>query len=70
MKFIIDIFRFPFETNNDNNRFYQVMDFIFVDYPAYLYDNFQFKKLLLFPVLLFYVIRNWPEKEINSPQSK
>ena len=40
MKLIIDTFKFPFEKDYSKNRFYEVMEFVWVDYPAFLYHKF------------------------------
>ena len=56
MKLIIDTFKFPFEKDYSKNRFYEVMEFVWVDYPAFLYRKFTIWRILIFPFLLISVI--------------
>ena len=56
MKFLIDILKFPFENDYSKNRFYEVIEFVLVDYPAFLYKKFTIWRILVFPILLIAVI--------------
>lgn len=39
LTFMIDILRFPFEFRNPHNKCHQLMTFLFIEYPAYLWHE-------------------------------
>jgi hypothetical protein len=66
IKFVIDLFRYPFEIQNHNNKFYQLMQFLFKDYPAFLRNKPQLKKIIIFPFIVIAKIINNNNK--NTPK--
>ncbi len=56
LRFLIDIFRFPFAPNSKKNKFWRVLKFVYKEYLAYFWSNPNLFKILLFPFLLIYII--------------
>lgn len=56
IKFLIDLVRFPAEIGLKTNRFQQLLDFVLIDYPAYLRSKPSIGRIVLFPFLLVLVI--------------
>lgn len=56
IKFIVDVFKYPFDKNKDQNKFHQILNFVFKDYPAFLWEKPTLKRFLVFPFLLIFKI--------------
>jgi hypothetical protein len=58
IRLLIDGLKYPLDKNKKNNKFHHFMNFLFKDYPAFLWDNPNPKKIfwriLLFPFLFVY----------------
>ena len=51
---IIDFFKFPFDKNKEENKFYKILTFSLIEYPAFFWQKPSIKKLIAFPFLLIY----------------
>ncbi|MBS8121675.1 hypothetical protein VAMP_13n207 [Candidatus Vampirococcus lugosii] len=60
IKFILDFLIFPFKKNKENNKFNELIVFLFRKYPAYLWKNISFSKILwkiiALPIFILYII--------------
>lgn len=56
MDFLLDLLKFPFEASNQNNKFVRFLNFMFRDFPAYLWSKPSIWRLLMLPMLLIYKI--------------
>ncbi len=56
VRFLLDTLRYPRDRSPDN-RFAQVMRFCFIDYPVYFWIKPSVWRVLLFPFLLWEVMR-------------
>lgn len=54
--FIRDCIVFPFQTKNQNNKLFGLLQFLIKDYPAYVWTRPSIKKILLLPLLIIYII--------------
>jgi hypothetical protein len=51
-----DFLRYAAHSDKRNNRWEQVMHFVFKDYPAFLWGKPSLRRIVVFPFLLFAVI--------------
>lgn len=54
LKFIWDFLRYPFDMDNDRNRFSNFIKTFFKDYPAFLWIKPNIKKIIIAPFLVIY----------------
>ena len=54
--FLKDMIVYPFDKNQENNKFSKFLQLIFKDYPAFLRNKFQIKRIILLPFLTLYSI--------------
>lgn len=64
LRFLIDIFWFPFFPNSKKNKFWLVLKFVFKDFVAYFYSRPTFLKVFLFPFLVIHLICKKTKYEI------
>lgn len=68
----IDFFRFPFQSRKEPNRFREIINFMAVEYPAYLRNKPSIWRVLLFPFLLITKLftdwSEWPWTNTKKPQ--
>lgn len=55
-EFLKDFLIYPFDSHPENNKFSQFLTTIFKDYPAFLWHQPTWKKLLVLPLLIIYAI--------------
>jgi hypothetical protein len=56
LRFLLDFFKYPFDTQNPENRFGKAMTTLFKEYPAFFWQKPSWKKVLVFPFLVVYAI--------------
>lgn len=56
IQLIVDMIYYPFDKKKDNNKFSQFMKFLFIEYPAFLFEKLNIWRVLVFPILLIYEI--------------
>lgn len=54
--FLKDMVKFPFVGKMESNKFAQFLRLVFKDYPAFLWQQPSFKKVLVLPFLLVYAM--------------
>ncbi len=52
IKFIIDFVKYPFDKNKENNKFQSFLNFLFKDYPAFLWERPNIWRVLVLPFLI------------------
>ncbi len=52
LTFLKDIVTYPFNPNNKENKFHQILQLIFKDYPAFLRTNPWWRRAVVFPFLV------------------
>lgn len=50
-KFIRDFIKYPFDANNDQNKFSNFLKLILKDYPAFLWVNPTWQRMVVLPFL-------------------
>ncbi|MEF2174999.1 MAG: hypothetical protein V3575_00895 [Candidatus Absconditabacteria bacterium] len=56
IQLIVDLVRYPFDIDKENNKFSQFMKFLFIEYPAFLFEKLNLWRVIVFPILLIYEI--------------
>lgn len=56
LRFIIDLFRFPFQSDTSENKFAEVINFVVRDFPSYFWAKNRIRKILFFPFIILYMI--------------
>lgn len=56
LTFLKDLFLFPFDKDKENNKFSKFLQLILKDYPAFLRNKVEFKRIALLPFLALYNI--------------
>ncbi|USN54714.1 MAG: hypothetical protein H6765_09580 [Candidatus Peribacteria bacterium] len=51
---MIDFFRYPFDAHRETNKFGRFLNFLFKEYPAFLWVKPSLLRIALFPVILLY----------------
>jgi hypothetical protein len=64
LNFLKDLIIFPFDNDKENNKFSNFLQLILKDYPAFLRNKVEFKRIVLLPFLALY---NVFSKKIKNP---
>lgn len=68
-QFLFDIIRYPWQHNNPDNRLFQVFQFLFKEYPAFLWTKPQLKKVIILPfIIISKIIYKNPKKLIKKTE--
>ena len=51
IKFIVDFFKYPFDSKKENNKFSKFLDTIMKDYPAFLWTKPTWQRIVAAPFL-------------------
>jgi len=51
LKFLLDFIKYPFEPKNKDNKFFEFMNTIFKDYPAFLWVKPTWQRIVSAPLL-------------------
>jgi len=51
IKFIIDFFKYPFDSKKENNKFSKFLTIILKDYPAFLWVKPTWQRIVVAPLL-------------------
>lgn len=54
LRLLIDFFRYPFDAHRETNKFGRFLNFLFKEYPAFLWVKPSLLRIALFPVILLY----------------
>lgn len=65
-EFIKDFGRYPFDQDPENNKFSQLMENLFKNFPALFWTKPNLKKILIFPLLIVYFIFKPKDKTLSE----